>query len=221
MPKRDPQNSTIDGSSANPIVVSGRAGVTGPAIDCYLRMNGFNTHSLERQQFTDGCCADWARDSDVFDYCIEGLPDSDEGNEANQVWLKLDALVSKAVKDVARANRLASGTGDAVEFCNRQVRLQAHMLSTAPDGLKETRSLFDAVHGFLKVNIHRGLMPKPSQKQKASLLARILPSFPLFLYTGATSSETFATRINHPFLVATPPILSPQHSLENSLLTEV
>lgn len=202
MPRGEPQSYTIDGPNAGPSVVIVGAGVAGLATGCYLQMNGFNTHILERHQFPGGCCTAWERDGYVFDYCIEWLLGSGEGNEANQVWQELGALAGKTVQDFALFNRVVSETGDAVDFYNDPARLEAHLLSVAPDDAKEIRKFCDAIRGFLKVDIYPELTPKPLQslKQKLALLAKILPAFRLFWYTGATSLETFATRIKHPFL---------------------
>lgn len=192
----------VEGARPGPGVLIVGGGVAGLATGCYLQMNGFNSHILERHQLPGGCCTAWERKGYVFDYCIEWLLGSGPDNQANQVWQELGALQGKTVQNFELFNRVISAEGEEVNFYNDPDRLQQHMLEVAPEDAKAIGKFCDAIRGFLKVDMYPDLSPKPLQKwrQKWDRLARVLPSFMLFWRTGAMSMEAFAERLQSPFL---------------------
>lgn len=209
MPRAASPPVNITGPLKGPSVVIIGGGVAGMATGCYLQMNGFNTHILERHKLPGGCCTAWERDGYVFDYCIEWLLGSGTGNAANQVWQELGALAGKEVKDFELFNRVMASDGQYIDFYNNPDKLQAHLLALAPDDAKAINDFCNAIRGFLKVDLYPELTPKPLQswRQKLALLAKVLPSFMLFWRTGATSLEKFAERLKHPFLKQAMPFI--------------
>jgi len=209
MPDPGRGNGLAGQEAPSPSVLIIGGGIAGLATGCYLQMNGFSTHILERHQLPGGCCTAWSRAGYVFDYCIEWLLGSGAGNEANQVWQELGALEGKSVRDFALFNRVVAADGQTVNFYNDPDRLQAHLLALAPQDAKAIAEFCNAIRGFLRVDIYPELVPKPLQtlQQKVALLAKVLPSFMLFWRTGATSLETFAARLQHPFLRTAMPFI--------------
>lgn len=206
---RQVEKISVSGSLNGPSVVVIGGGVAGMATGCYLQMNGFNTHILERHKIPGGCCTAWERNGYVFDYCIEWLLGSGDGNEANQVWQELGALSGKDVKDFSLFNRVVSNQGEFVDFYNDPDKLEKHLLDLSPNDAKPIKDFCDAIRGFLEIDIYPELTPKSLQswKQKLTFLKKVLPSFLLFWRTGATSLEKFSERLEHPFLKKAMPFI--------------
>lgn len=178
------------------------AGISGMATGCYLQMNGFDTHILERHVIPGGCCTAWSRDEYVFDYCIEWLVGSGPDNDANQVWCELGALDGKTMRNFDLFNRVVDENGREVNFYNDPDRLQQHLLSLSPQDARAIKAFCDDLRHFIRLEFFPALKPKPlmSWKEKAKMLAKVLPAFRLFWRTGATQMETFAERLQDPLL---------------------
>lgn len=191
-----------DLAKPRPSVLIVGAGVSGLATGCYLQMNGFDTHILERHTLPGGCCTAWACEGYVFDYCIEWLFGSGQGNEANQVWQELGALDGKVQRDFELFNRVVSAEGETVDFYNDPDRLEAHLLAISPADKKAIKVFCQAIRGFIQLDLYPALTPKPLQswRQKLAFMMKVLPSFALLWRTGATSLESFADKLQHPFL---------------------
>ncbi len=202
---------TLPGNAADlrPSVLIIGAGVSGLATGCYLQMNGFNTHILERHTLPGGCCTAWACEGYVFDYCIEWLFGSGLGNDANQVWQELGALDGKIQRDFELFNRVVSVEGETVDFYNDPDRLEAHLLSISPIDKKQIKIFCEAIRGFIHLDLYPALTPKPLQswREKIKFIAKILPSFALLWRTGATSLESFSEKLKNPFLKKAMPFI--------------
>ena len=199
----------VSGSLSGPSAIIIGGGIAGMATGCYLQMNGFNTHILERHKIPGGCCTAWERNGYVFDYCIEWLLGSGDDNEANQVWQELGALLGKNIKDFSIFNRVVSSNGEYVNFYNDPDKLEKHLLNLSPNDAKPIKDFCDAIRGFLKIDIYPELTPKSLQnwQQRLQFFKKVLPSFLLFWKTGATSLEKFSERISHPFLQKAMPFI--------------
>ncbi|RYY73268.1 MAG: NAD(P)/FAD-dependent oxidoreductase [Gammaproteobacteria bacterium] len=185
-----------------PTVLIIGAGVSGMAAGCYLQMNGFDTHILERHVIPGGCCTAWSRDDYVFDYCIEWLVGSGPDNDANQVWRELGALDGKAMRNFDLFNRVVDESGREINFYNDPDRLQAHLLSLSPQDAIAIKAFCDDLRRFIGLDFFPALKPNPlmTWKEKVQMLAKVLPAFRLFWRTGATQMETFAERLKDPLL---------------------
>ncbi|MGN0121100.1 MAG: phytoene desaturase family protein, partial [Streptomyces albidoflavus] len=126
------------GSPPRVIVVG--AGMAGLSTGCYAQMSGMRTRIFEKHVLPGGCCTAWSRDGYLFDYCIEWLIGTAEGNEAHQVWRELGALDGKTVTNFELFNKVTDVSGRSVVFYNDPGRLEAHLLEISPADARLIRS---------------------------------------------------------------------------------
>jgi phytoene dehydrogenase-like protein len=198
-PKAGPGQNT-DGASPRVIVIG--AGVAGLAAGCYAQMSGMRTHVFEKHVLPGGCCTAWARQGYLLDYCIEWLIGTGDGNEANQVWRELGALDGKRIVDFGLFNRVVDESGRSVTFYNDADRLEQHLLGISPTDASLIRSFCRDLRRFAGISLYPFLTPPPlrTPRERLRFLRQVLPRFPLFWRTGATSMNSFADRFADPLL---------------------
>ncbi|MFI8906478.1 phytoene desaturase family protein [Streptomyces albidoflavus] len=188
------------GSPPRVIVVG--AGMAGLATGCYAQMSGMRTRIFEKHVLPGGCCTAWSRDGYLFDYCIEWLIGTAEGNEAHQVWRELGALDGKTVTNFELFNKVTDETGRSVVFYNDPGRLQAHLLELSPADARLIRSFCRDLRRFTEIELYPFLTAPALRtvREKAATLRTVLPAFRLFWRTAATPMHRFADRFEDPLL---------------------
>lgn len=188
------------GSRPRVIVIG--AGVAGLATGCYAQMSGMETRIFEKHVLPGGCCTAWSREGYLFDYCIEWLIGTAEGNNAHQIWRELGALDGKTITNFDLFNRVVDVDGRSVTFYNDPDRLERHLLELAPADARQIRSFCRDLRRFTALDLHPFLTPPPLRtvREKAEMLRTVLPVFRLLWRTAATSMHTFADRFEDPLL---------------------
>ncbi|APU15627.1 MULTISPECIES: phytoene desaturase family protein [Actinoalloteichus] len=178
------------------------AGVAGMSTGCYAQMSGMETRILEKHVLPGGCCTAWSRDGYIFDYCIEWLIGTAEGNDANQVWRELGALDGKTMRNFPVFNKVVDSDGRSVTFYNDPDRLEAHLLAISPADRKLIQQFCRDLRRFIAIDLYPFLTPPPLESvgQKLKKLRTVLPAFRLFWRTAATQMHTFADRFTDPLL---------------------
>ncbi|WP_320782592.1 NAD(P)/FAD-dependent oxidoreductase [Streptomyces sp. CRN 30] len=178
------------------------AGVGGLSTGCYAQMSGARTRILEKHVLPGGCCTAWARDGYLFDYCIEWLIGTGTDNDAARIWRELGALDGKTVTNFESFNTVVGADGRSVTFYNDPDRLERHLLDLSPADARPIRSFCRDLRRFLDINLYPFLTPPPlrTARERLGLLRTVLPAFPLFWRTAATSMETFCGRLQDPLL---------------------
>ncbi len=178
------------------------AGLAGLAAGSYGRMSGLRTLVLEKHVLPGGCCTAWSREGYVFDYCIEWLIGTAEGNEAHQVWRELGALDGKSVTNFALFNKVVGTDGREVVFWNDPDRLEAHLLELSPADAPHIRAYCRDLRRFLRIELYP-FLTAPALKtwgERLRTLRTVLPAFRLFWRTAATPMHAFADRFQDPLL---------------------
>ena len=178
------------------------AGVAGMATGAYAQMSGFDSQIFEMHVLPGGCCTSWSRRGYIFDYCIEWLIGSGEGNDANRVWRELGALDGKTIKNFDLFNRVVDEDGRAVTFYNDPDRLERHLAEISPADVPLTRRFCADLRRFAKLDLYPFLKPSSlmTWREKLRMLAEVLPSFRLFWRTAATPMEAFCAKLKSPLL---------------------
>ncbi|ASO20819.1 phytoene dehydrogenase-like protein [Actinoalloteichus hoggarensis] len=189
-------------AGARPRVLIIGAGVAGMSTGCYAQMSGMETRILEKHVLPGGCCTAWSRDGYIFDYCIEWLIGTAEGNDANQVWRELGALDGKTMRNFPVFNKVVDADGRSVTFYNDPDRLEAHLLAISPADRKLIQAFCRDLRRFITIDLYPFLTPPPLESvgQKLKKLRTVLPAFRLFWRTAATQMHTFADRFSDPLL---------------------
>ncbi|MFE7675031.1 phytoene desaturase family protein [Streptomyces albidoflavus] len=188
------------GSPPRVIVVG--AGMAGLATGCYAQMSGMRTRIFEKHVLPGGCCTAWSRDGYLFDYCIEWLIGTAEGNDAHQVWRELGALDGKTVTNFELFNKVTDESGRSVVFYNDPGRLEAHLLEVSPADARLIRSFCRDLRRFTEIELYPFLTAPALRtvREKAATLRTVLPAFRLFWRTAATPMHRFADRFEDPLL---------------------
>ncbi|MFJ6573277.1 phytoene desaturase family protein [Streptomyces sp. NPDC091292] len=187
--------------SAPRVLVIG-AGVAGLSTGCYAQMSGLRTRVFEKHVLPGGCCTAWSRDGYLFDYCIEWLIGTAEGNDAHQVWRELGALDGKTIKNFDLFNKVVDEDGRSVTFYNDPARLQEHLLQVSPGDARLIRSFCRDLRRFTEIELYPFLTAPALRtvRERAALLRTVLPAFRLFWRTAATPMHRFADRFEDPLL---------------------
>lgn len=190
-----------DGHTPPRVIIIG-AGVSGMATGAYAQMNGMDSRIFEAYVLPGGCCTAWERKGYTFDYCIEWLIGTGEGNDANQIWRELGALDGKSVRDFDMFNRVVGEDGRAVNFYNDPDRLERHLLDLSPADAAAIKSFCRDLRRFVKLEMYPFLTPRPlvSLRERLKTLVEVLPDFRLFWRNAATSMESFAAGLQDPLL---------------------
>lgn len=188
--------------SKRPTVIIIGAGVSGMSTGIYLQMNGFDTRIYEKHVLPGGCCTAWSRKGYIFDYCIDWLIGSGQGNDANRVWRELGALDGKKINNFDLFNQVVDELGRTVIFYNDPDKLEHHLCTIAPGDTKLIKIFCNDLRSFIKLNIFPPLKPKRlmSVSERIKELAQILPAFRLFWRTGATQMKDFTKGFSNPVL---------------------
>lgn len=183
------------------VIVIG-AGMSGLSTGCYAQMSGAETRIFERHVLPGGCCTAWARQDYIFDYCIEWLIGTAQGNDAHRVWRELGALDGKTITNFDAFNTVVDEDGRSVTFYNDPDRLERHLLSLSPADARPIRAFCRDLRRFLDIDLYPFLTPPPLQtpRQRLATLRTVLPHFLLFWRTAATRMERFANRFSDPLL---------------------
>ncbi|AOS63523.1 phytoene desaturase family protein [Actinoalloteichus hymeniacidonis] len=178
------------------------AGIAGMSTGCYAQMSGMETRILEKHVLPGGCCTAWAREGYIFDYTIEWLIGTAEGNDANQLWRELGAFDGKTIKNFAMFNKVVDSDGRSVVFYNDPDRLERHLLEISPADAKLIRAFCRDLRRFIPMNLYPFLTPPPLESvgEKIAKLRTILPAFVLYWRTAATQMKTFADKFADPLL---------------------
>ncbi len=183
------------------VIVIG-AGIAGMSAGCYAQMSGMETRIFEKHVLPGGCCTAWSREGYLFDYCIEWLIGTAEGNNAHRIWRELGALDGKTIANFDLFNRVVDVDGRSVTFYNDPDRLERHLLSLSPADARQIRSFCRDLRRFTTLDLYPFLTPPPLRtvREKAELLRAVLPAFRLLWRTAATPMHTFADRFQDPLL---------------------
>jgi phytoene dehydrogenase-like protein len=178
------------------------AGVSGMSTGIYLQMNGFNTEIIERHVLPGGCSTAWSRQGYIFDYCIDWLIGSGEGNSVNRVWQELGALDGKNVKDFDIFNRVINEAGQEVNFYNCPDKLEAELLKISPEDKGPIAAFCRDLRRFINIDLYPSLKPKKLMtiKERLQELYTIIPNLPLIMRSAGTSMKKFSNRIKNNFL---------------------
>ncbi|GHJ39083.1 NAD(P)/FAD-dependent oxidoreductase [Streptomyces sp. TS71-3] len=187
---------------APPRVIVIGAGVAGLATGCYAQMSGMETRIFEKHVLPGGCCTAWSRDGYLFDYCIEWLIGTAEGNDAHRVWRELGALDGKTVANFELFNRVVDVDGRSVTFYNDPDRLERHLLAVSPADGRLIRAFCRDLRRFARLHLHPFLTPPPLRtvRERADLLRAVLPRLRLLWRTAATPMHAYADRFRDPLL---------------------
>ncbi|MFI5619766.1 phytoene desaturase family protein [Streptomyces sp. NPDC051567] len=187
---------------ARPRVIVIGAGVAGMATGCYAQMSGMETRVFEKHVLPGGCCTAWSREGYLFDYCIEWLIGTAEGNNAHRIWRELGALDGKTIANFDLFNRVVDVDGRSVTFYNDPDRLEHHLLELSPADARQIRSFCRDLRRFTALDLHPFLTPPPLKtvRERAEMLRTVLPAFRLLWRTAATPMQTFADRFQDPLL---------------------
>ncbi|GHH85035.1 amine oxidase [Streptomyces sulfonofaciens] len=202
-PDAGPDWSTRDRPlGAPPRVIVIGAGVAGLATGCYAQMSGMQTRIFEKHVLPGGCCTAWSRGGYLFDYCIEWLIGTAEGNDAHRIWRELGALDGKTIANFELFNRVVDVDGRSVTFYNDPERLERHLLALSPADARQIRAFCRDLSRFTALDLHPFLTPPPLRtlRERAELLRAVLPRFRLLWRTAATPMHAFADRFHDPLL---------------------
>ncbi|MFI8436071.1 phytoene desaturase family protein [Streptomyces sp. NPDC079020] len=195
-------SSPLRDAGGKPRVIVIGAGVAGLSTGCYAQMSGLRTRIFEKHVLPGGCCTAWARDGYIFDYCIEWLIGTADGNDANQVWRELGALDGKTITNFELFNRVVDEDGRSVTFYNDPARLERHLLGVSPADARLIRSFCRDLRRFTEIELYPFLTAPALRtvRERAALLRTVLPAFRLFWRSAATPMHRFADRFEDPLL---------------------
>ena len=182
--------------SSRKLVVIG-AGIAGLCAAVYARRSGYEVEVLDQHDATGGLATSWRRGDYTFETCLHWLVGSDPKGALHAQWREvfdIDRLTFVYPEEFAR---LETEAGETLSIYSNAERMEAELLSRAPQDAREIRRLAAAVRGFAG-------FPMPDLAEawpkKGLALLRLLPYLPRLRRWFRVTVAEYGRRYTHPLL---------------------
>jgi phytoene dehydrogenase-like protein len=182
------------------IIIGG--GITGLAVGCYARMNGYGAELFELHSKPGGLCTSWKREGFLVDGCLHWLVGSGPAAKGlHQCWLELGALQGRQFLDHEIYISVRGKDGKALNVYTNTDRFEAHLKELSPQDAPLIEEFTALVRRLGRIDMDFG-KPKEIQTftEKLASLAKIAPFIVPFMKYEKVSIQEFAKRFKDPFL---------------------
>jgi len=181
------------------IIIGG--GLTGLALGCYGRMNGYKTSIFEMHKIAGGVCTGWKRKGYTIDGAVNWVMGTKPGTDYHKFWEELGAAQQWEVYNHDYFSHADFEAGESFSFHTDADRLEQYMKDIAPEDKEVIEEFTGAIRSTAKME-----MPVDKPPELYSLLDKIkmvkmLPFGRLMKKWGTVSIEDFGRRFKNPLLV--------------------
>ena len=180
------------------IIIGG--GLTGLALGCYGRMNGYKTSIFEMHKIAGGVCTGWKRKGYTIDGAVNWVMGTKPGSGYHKFWEEVGAAQQWKIHNHDYFSLIEYEGGESFSFYTDVDRLEQYMKGIAPEDTKVIEEFAGAIRSVMKMD-----MPVDKPPELYSLLDKInmvkmLPFGRLIKKWGAVSIEDFSRRFKNPLL---------------------
>jgi len=180
------------------IIIGG--GLTGLAVGCYGRMNGYRTSVFEMHDKAGGVCTGWQRKGYTIDGAMNWLVGTKPGTSFYKFWEELGAVQQWQIFNHDQHSLIEDENGKVFTMYTDIGRLEQQMMEFAPEDEVVIREYCKAVH-----DCERFDMPVDKPQELYSLvdsikMIKMLPFLRFMRKWSKISTVDYARRFNNPFL---------------------
>ncbi len=177
------------------------AGLAGMSAGYHLQNNGFDTEIFELHYLPGGLCTSWKRKDYMIDGCIHFMTGISPKDSSYQFWSDLLDMedIDFAYHDVHCV--VEDKDKERISFYSDTNRLEAELLSKAPEDKKQINKFIKLIRKFSKLNLP---VDKPyelmNMKDKLKVAYLMTPFLPTLLKYVKISNKEFASKFKNPKL---------------------
>jgi phytoene dehydrogenase-like protein len=133
------------------IIIGG--GLTGLAVGCYGRMNGYGTAIFEMHNIAGGVCTGWKREGYTIDGAMNWLVGTDPKNSFYQFWEELGAVQNWQIYNHDLYARFEDKEGKAFDIYCDADRFEQYLLELAPEDKDAIREFTKGIREFSRLDM--------------------------------------------------------------------
>jgi phytoene dehydrogenase-like protein len=180
------------------IIIGG--GLTGLAVGCYGRMNGYQTQIFEMHKIAGGVCTGWKRKGYTIDGAMNWLVGTNPKNAFYKFWEELGATQDWKIYNHELYSIFEDKDGKTFTvYCDAD-RFEQYLLELAPEDKDVIREYTGAIRTFSEFETP---VEKPAELFDAAdmqKMAKMAPFMQLLQKWGKLSVQDFANRFKNPYL---------------------
>lgn len=172
-------------------------GIAGLCAAVYAQECGYQADVFEMHDMAGGLATNWRRGDYTFETCMHWLWGSNPGGPMHKQWLEVCDLDKLKFLTWDRIAQVETGSGDRLNLYTDCDRLEAELLSHAPQDAVPIRRLTAAIR---KLGEFR--MPDPCGSWAVNLRAVLgnIPRLPLFRELMKVSAQEYGRRFSDPLV---------------------
>ena len=180
------------------IIIGG--GLTGLALGCYGRMNGYKTSIFEMHKIAGGVCTGWKRKGYTIDGAVNWLVGTNPKNSFHKFWEQLGAAQHWKIYNHDLYSIYEDKDGKTFNIYCDADRFEQYLLELAPEDKDIIKEFTKGIRDF-------SLMDIPSEKPEELLAwsdkiraVKMLPMLRLMKKWLKTTTGDFCKRFKNPYL---------------------
>ena len=184
-------------SDTNPKIAIIGAGIAGLCTAVYARKSGYEAVVLDQHDSPGGLATSWRRGEYTFETCLHWLLGSKPGATLHSEWQEVFDIDELRFVNDEEYVRVEDECGGSLQIFANVERLEAELLSKAPEDAKEIRRLTADIRRFTKFEL-----PEPSARGPRHWLTMMgaLPYLPSMRRLMRETLEEYGTRFTNPLL---------------------
>jgi phytoene dehydrogenase-like protein len=181
---------------ARKIVIIG-GGIAGLCAAVYAGKCGYEVELLEQHDSPGGLATSWHRGDYTFETCLHWLVGSNPDGTLHAQWQEVCDIDTLDFINHEEFVRIEDGHGETLHIYSNVDRLEAELLSVAPEDGDEIRHFTAAIRQLVDMP-----MPPIGEPWPAMVigLLKMLPDLPLLWRLSHLSVEAYGQRFEHPLL---------------------
>jgi phytoene dehydrogenase-like protein len=183
------------------IIIGG--GLTGLALGCYGRMNGYRTSIFEMHKIAGGVCTGWKRKGYTIDGAMNWLVGTKPGTSFYKFWEELGAAQEWQVFNHDQYSLIEDKSGKVFTMYADTDRLEQQMMEFAPEDEAVIREYCKAVRDCGRFDMLDMPVDKPQELYSLVDSIKMIKMLPYLMFVrkwGKISTVNYAGRFKNPFL---------------------
>jgi phytoene dehydrogenase-like protein len=180
------------------IIIGG--GLTGLALGCYGRMNGYKTTIFEMHKIAGGVCTGWKRKGYIIDGAVNWVMGTKPGTSYHKFWEEVGAAQRWKVYNHDYYTHIELEGDDSFSFYSDVDRLEQYMKGIAPEDKEVIEELTNGIRSMVKIDLSADKPPELTNIIDKIKMVKMLPFARLMKKWGNVTMGDFGRRFNNPLL---------------------
>jgi len=180
------------------IIIGG--GLTGLALGCYGRMNGYKTSIFEMHKIAGGVCTGWKRKGYTIDGAVNWVMGTKPGSSYHRFWEEVGAAQHWKIHNHDYFSHIEYEGGESFSFYAGVDDLEKYMKGIAPEDTEVIEEFAGAIRSVMKMELSADKPPELYSLLDKIKMVKMLPFGRLIKKWGTVSIEDFSRRFRNPLL---------------------